>query len=572
MTSTTSQGQLALIPIGKKKVKTGCKTCKERRVKCDEAKPECHRCLSRNRYCGGYGIWGGGTINRNTVQNSFPSTSNDSETPRYTVRAGILSPLTDAPFADEDKKWYLDHFTARISGRLASVFDSPFWGHLVQRAAFTEPLVCSAAAALGAIYKSREDSQDLMTHPDRTNHHHRLFAFREYNKTLSLLRSRLLQNDSASRHVLLITCVLVTAFELVQGNHQAALHHVNHGLGVLFVYDQDQHSRISRPSERAKRHSDGENVIEPFFRTMLLSTLIGGTPISSFVSFLDAATSLRVTIPDKFDGPCEARRALDALLINALQVTEKYDCSATEPVSDDIHQKYCRLQRAEKAWISAYIHDKPTLISKSNFRTIHGVHLLQMYHSMISIMIAVAPCVSEAAYDEHTSTFASILSQTVSMWDRTGFSVHEPHQRHGCITGPRVTLELGIIPALYYTALKCRDPILRRQAAKLLMVAPYSEGIWHSVVVARAALAIIELEEDNYFNGINFSSNPLLETRNAETIGLPTLPVHFRFRHVSLVLSAESRTRGKLTYWKPHNSTGYTKMVLSFDFTDIKEL
>lgn len=28
MASTTSQGQLALIPIGKKKVKTGCKTCK----------------------------------------------------------------------------------------------------------------------------------------------------------------------------------------------------------------------------------------------------------------------------------------------------------------------------------------------------------------------------------------------------------------------------------------------------------------------------------------------------------------------------------------------------------------
>ncbi|KAL6694299.1 hypothetical protein J3F84DRAFT_379083 [Trichoderma pleuroticola] len=572
MASATSQGQLALIPIRKKKVKTGCKTCKERRVKCDEAKPECHRCRSRNRHCGGYGIWGGGSMNQNTVQIPSPSNSRDSKRSQYTVLTGILSPLKDLPLADEDKTWYLDHFTARICGRLASVFDSPFWGHLAQRAAYSEPLVCSATGALGAIYKSREDSRDLMTHPGRTNHHHRLFALREYNKTLSLLRSRLLQKDPASRRVLLITCVLITTFELVQGNHEAALHHVNHGLGILFMYDQDQHIGISQTCDRAERHSDKDNVIEPFFRTMLLSTLIGGAPISSFMSFLNAATSLTVTIPDNFDDPYEARRALDALLINTLQFTEQYHGSTTIAASDEIHRKYCELRMAEKAWIAAYIHDKPTLISKSNFRTIHGVHMLQIYHSMISIMIAVAPSTSETAYDEHTSTFASILSQTVSMWDRTGFSVHEPHQRHGCITGPRITLELGIIPLLYYTALKCRDPILRRQAARLLLVAPYSEGLWHSVVVARAALAIVELEECNYFNGINFSSNPLLETRNAETIGLPTLPVHFRFRYVSLVPSAESKTRGKLTYWKPHNSTGYTKMVLYFDFTNIEGL
>jgi len=31
--------------VGKPKVKTGCETCKKRRVKCDEGKPECLRCL-----------------------------------------------------------------------------------------------------------------------------------------------------------------------------------------------------------------------------------------------------------------------------------------------------------------------------------------------------------------------------------------------------------------------------------------------------------------------------------------------------------------------------------------------
>jgi hypothetical protein len=34
----------------KPKVKTGCITCKIRRVKCDETKPECRRCIKFGMY------------------------------------------------------------------------------------------------------------------------------------------------------------------------------------------------------------------------------------------------------------------------------------------------------------------------------------------------------------------------------------------------------------------------------------------------------------------------------------------------------------------------------------------
>ncbi|KAL2807765.1 hypothetical protein BJX63DRAFT_60948 [Aspergillus granulosus] len=38
----------------KLKVRTGCITCKIRRVKCDEGKPSCSRCVSTGRKCDGY--------------------------------------------------------------------------------------------------------------------------------------------------------------------------------------------------------------------------------------------------------------------------------------------------------------------------------------------------------------------------------------------------------------------------------------------------------------------------------------------------------------------------------------
>ena len=37
----------------KKRTKTGCQTCRTRRIKCDETKPECLKCIKSNRKCEG---------------------------------------------------------------------------------------------------------------------------------------------------------------------------------------------------------------------------------------------------------------------------------------------------------------------------------------------------------------------------------------------------------------------------------------------------------------------------------------------------------------------------------------
>src|ERR1700761_9327607 len=48
------------LPPTRTKSKTGCKTCKIRRVRCGEERPACRRCVATGRVCDGYGIWGGG--------------------------------------------------------------------------------------------------------------------------------------------------------------------------------------------------------------------------------------------------------------------------------------------------------------------------------------------------------------------------------------------------------------------------------------------------------------------------------------------------------------------------------
>ena len=53
---------------------------------------------------------------------------------------------------------------------------------------------------------------------------------------------------------------------------------------------------------------------------------------------------------------------------------------------------------------------------------------------------------------------------------------------------PRVfTFEMGLIPPLYWTALKCRDARIRSKAFDLLKEAPAREGLWNREEALRVA-------------------------------------------------------------------------------------
>ncbi|KAI0133948.1 hypothetical protein BJ170DRAFT_575586 [Xylariales sp. AK1849] len=56
-------------------------------------------------------------------------------------------------------------------------------------------------------------------------------------------------------------------------------------------------------------------------------------------------------------------------------------------------------------------------------------------------------------------------------------------------------LDMGFIIPLYTVASQCRDPILRRRAIDLLRSTPRQEGLWNSLLIAKAAERIMEIEE-----------------------------------------------------------------------------
>lgn len=58
------------------------------------------------------------------------------------------------------------------------------------------------------------------------------------------------------------------------------------------------------------------------------------------------------------------------------------------------------------------------------------------------------------------------------------------------------SLDLGIIGPLYEVASRCRDPIIRREAIRLLKRTQRQEGVWNASLTAMVAERVVAIEEE----------------------------------------------------------------------------
>jgi hypothetical protein len=109
---------------------------RQRRVKCDESKPECIRCQNLGRECGGYA----------------PEAHDDAS--KYIAPVAIhprpMSIMTYAPSVaipgDQQERRYFQRFCDKTAGEICGSFDPTFWTEKVPQLCHQDPpirYVCS---------------------------------------------------------------------------------------------------------------------------------------------------------------------------------------------------------------------------------------------------------------------------------------------------------------------------------------------------------------------------------------------------------------------------------------------
>jgi len=583
-----------------KKSKMGCRTCKYarlffrpfysktdthriRRVKCDEGRPACQRCVSTGRVCDGYGIWGGGGNGYGTAERTLNSISM-SKPPRLTSRRPGVIPCLSQP------EWDAFHFFRTMTVlKLPGVFGSDFWEKLVFQISFREPAVLHAVIALAALHRRGVTPGQLrrpITAVDHTgaaamDANERL-ALQQYNKAIRHLRPHLENQGSESVRITLASCVIFTCIELLKGDNDTSRAHLKSGLKLL----QQIYSTASSETDWTD-----DNLSEAFTRIYIQPSLFCQGSEFGDMAIPTGRNRPRSPVPLIFNSLVEARRHLDWLLHDTNQLSGEVNSlglSNGKPIPESFIHRREMLQRTSSAWLRAFsasinshshshshipsrtyanthTHACPPLGSDSAIS--FGAPLLLLYHKMAHVMIATSlRRDDETVFDDFTGDFAHMLQSCVDLWERVAKAmqknsgIHHIRSDHsgggsGSSRSKNIlsfTADMGFIPPLYWLALKCRVPRFRRYAAHLIRKAPHREGMWDGVMAAAVANKVMHLEEGEFYNDdgkktwmkdldVEVGTNaPPEKFKILMDDDVVLIPRENRISHVSVVLSEET--------------------------------
>jgi len=208
----------------RRRVKTGCITCRRRRVKCDERKPVCQRCEGANISCDGYQVPrhinsppGRKVQNRSTEASVIARAPLDIAS-RYpkTESPLIAYPQNPAPSQRPHlrARWILGHqqYLSRTSQLLFRHDHLYFWREHLLGLAWDTECVFDVVVSLGLMHRAvimLSSPEDKWRGLDN-----KVVAFQTYASALEKLSEKFTEANGQPSEMLIASLLLLTWFEV----------------------------------------------------------------------------------------------------------------------------------------------------------------------------------------------------------------------------------------------------------------------------------------------------------------------------------------------------------------------
>ncbi|KAI1284001.1 hypothetical protein F5Y07DRAFT_348418 [Xylaria sp. FL0933] len=450
---------------GTARVRTGCIVCKIRRIKCDEQKPYCRRCTSTGRKC--------------EYNDAGPCQSKGWG---YSRAVPVPLSMRNPSFESQDKQLpYIFRLTAE--NELSRRFEPFCWTHLVLQLARIYPGVHHSICAVGALQRAylhgehhlhfSQEVLDLASTP---------LVLARYNMAVKSVTENLCQK-TVSPQPILVCCALFTWLEFLRNNFETGLKHLRSGLEIIRDWSQEPKGTGSwgnLPTQRVD-----ESILRLFMR---LQTHVAahGHPFTEFHSAGPVTSSLSLApSANRNLNISEARCLLDDILLKVFRfVRHKQFIERSTAELTKLLQSRDTLLADLSQWQALFTSSFNT--APSSERGDCGILLLSSYHLMASIILNTLLAESETAYDNYFHEFSKLVSMSQRILRSTT----------GSAPFILMTLDVGVIPLLFFTCLKCRHTSIRSQALSLLRLCPEREGMWHRDSILAASTLKIALESN----------------------------------------------------------------------------
>ncbi|KAE8328012.1 GNAT domain-containing protein [Aspergillus sergii] len=376
---------------------------------------------------------------------------------------------------------------------------------------YAEPVIRYAAISLADLHRSFADSVNPNGQWSRNTQHSALV---HYASALSHMKS-LLCSKIQSMDTFLTACLLLSSIEIFQGRYQAADVHLRCAFHM---------SEIAKGTDRGAARQDCPN-------TSIISKypMVGTLMRMRFQCdlFLDVASTtpgalikpgqyFSIATPDMFTSLGEAQDILFNQIDRFFRLINQIALAkiATTPgvTSGDVgdRRKYPEAMagsevflremqtegvsgldqwdRAYQAFRSQYAHTFSTPEQ-------HAATLVEIYRDALRMLLQMDHSQGALAHDPFERGFGLLLSRLQRLLDES------PQPACTAETPPVFTLEIGIVPILYFIATNCRNYGTRHAALAILAAAPRREGTWDGSIIYTIAQRSVALEEKGRLDG-----------------------------------------------------------------------
>jgi hypothetical protein len=315
----------------------------------------------------------------------------------------------------------------------------------------------------------------------RISNNGRRFALQHYNESITRLAG-VLSNANQSIEVILVNCIVFIGLELLLGNTQGAMAHLRCGIRILRTWQERSSDNSSPYSELMGRY------LMPIFRHMNLHASAMYGPLA--LPQPEHLSVRKVKRHEIFKDLVEARAVLLDIMNEGLLLANQRSTFGEKPSRDKaaFQQKQSLLSRG-RHWEKAF----DALLSEPSKKFLdlqdsQKAALLKLKHKTAKIWIENALNTDEISFDKHVLDFEDIISLAEATFER----------ELELLTGEEYanfSVQMQVI-SLYYTAIKCRNPLIRRRALALLEHCSRTEGFWDSKMVIKVAQRVMKIEEE----------------------------------------------------------------------------
>ena len=393
---------------------------------------------------------------------------------------------------------YLEFYYHCVGPKLSGRFDTEFWSCTISQMAHVEHAVRSALIALSHL--NRHQSGTLQ-HARRCALDKRQYDWKpffvNYNKAIRLLVEQMAK-PTFSPEVCLVVCLLFACIEFLQADANVAFMHIRSGMNIVQELRQRKlvNSAISSAAPRQTSVSARSNMLEqilvPILTHALASALPYGASLAEDFVFLDSC-------PQYFTGASfasvgDARSSFFDLRNAAFTIARDMAVKlyGSVPFTEADHERQKVLLERHRIWLQ-------NLEALESSQAVSVVDKLSLRALRLGYCASYSACAcimdkTQMMYDSHLDSFRSLIRQARVLIDssRTDTSTK---QNGAPAPTANFTFETRVIPALFYTAIRCRCPATRRKAIELLGREPPREGLWdpdqHRIVAER----VVEIEE-----------------------------------------------------------------------------